>query len=210
MIKAIFFDMGGVLVNLNTKRCIETFRRKIGFETINVYLDTCHQRGFLKLLESGDISEQELYDTVRGYSRPGTTDEEIYFCLNSLLDGIDPYKVDLIKELAGKYDLYMLSNQNVISNRACRQIFREAGIPMETIFKDLYLSYRMNMLKPAQNIFDEALRLSGLPPQDILFVDDSPFNVETGRKVGMNAVHYDINDNLRTVVEAALAELGAH
>lgn len=204
MIKAIFLDMGDVLVDLDLERCHRAFKERIGFTKIEDYLGTMHQRGYFGKLEKGVMSEEEFYAETRRHCRPGVTDQEIFDCLNTLLVGIEPYKADVLRELASKYDIYMLSNQNVCSNRVCAGFFEELGIPMEKIFKDLFLSYRMKMLKPFQPIFKEAIRRSGHKKEEILFIDDSPRNIAAARKAGLNAEQFTPREDLRAFIDRVL------
>ena len=43
MIKAIVFDIGGVLIGLDLGRCINAFREDLGFDQITALLDPCHR-----------------------------------------------------------------------------------------------------------------------------------------------------------------------
>ena len=60
MIKAIVFDLGGVLFDLDTDACIRAFREGLGFEKIVEILDKCHQKGIIGQLECGDLSADEF------------------------------------------------------------------------------------------------------------------------------------------------------
>lgn len=204
MIKAIFMDMGDVLVDLDLPKCHKEFREKIGFTHIEDYMGTMHQRGYFSRLEKGVMSEKEFYDETRRHCRPDATDREIFECLDSLLVGIAPYKVGILKDLASKYDLYMLSNQNVCSNRSCSRMFEDLGIPMDVIFKDLFLSYRMKMLKPFQQIFKEAIKRSGHKKEEILFIDDSSRNIEAARKAGLNVARYTPGEDMFAFIKRTL------
>ena len=43
--KAIIFDMGGVLVDLDIPGCKEYFKTELGYMDIDTVLDPCHQKG---------------------------------------------------------------------------------------------------------------------------------------------------------------------
>ena len=43
--KAVIFDMGGVLVDLDIEGCRAAFKRLLGFEQIDQLVDPCHQKG---------------------------------------------------------------------------------------------------------------------------------------------------------------------
>ena len=42
MIKAVVFDMGGVMLLLDSQRSIEAFKQKAGFNDIEEYLNVFH------------------------------------------------------------------------------------------------------------------------------------------------------------------------
>lgn len=204
MTKAIIFDMGGVLIDLHLDRCIKAFKEKAGYDEIEEILDSCHQRGVICDLENGSITEEEFYAEIISHSRPGTTPELVRECLCSLIGEIRPYKAELLNELKAGYDLYILSNNNQITTPYSGKVFEAAGIPY-SIFKALFISSYMKMSKPSPEIYRETLRRIGLPPEEILFVDDSQSNVDTARSLGINAVLFNpATDNLRETVYQAL------
>ena len=46
-------------------------------------------------------------------------------------------------------------------------------------------------MKPDPRIYQEALRLSGLPAGACVFVDDRPANVEGAARLGIHAVQFE-------------------
>ena len=123
--------------------------------------------------------------------RPGTSVEEVSHAFRRLLVGVADYKVQLLKDLASRYDLYLLSNNNEISMPESLSIFEKLGIPMDSIFRKLFLSYQMKMLKPGDEIFRTAIAdisvLSGVTASQMLFLDDSQKNVEAAIRNGMQS-----------------------
>ena len=59
-------------------------------------------------------------------------------------------------------------------------------------------------MKPYPEIYRETLRRIGYAAEELLFIDDSPSNVATGREMGMNALLYTPGDNLEELIENAL------
>lgn len=204
MIKGILLDMGGVILDLDINKSREAYRTRLGFSRIDEFLDPCHQQGIFNMLEDGSLDEEQFFEMMKPYCNEGITIPMMRECLYELLVGIPAEKVEYLKELSTRYPLYMLSNNNCVSFPRCKQIFEEAGIPLDKLFKDLFLSYRMKMLKPGREIYDEAVRRTGMKADQLLFIDDSMANVEGARAAGIHAAFYERGTDLRAVVEAAL------
>lgn len=204
MIKTIIFDLGGVLIDLDIVACIRACKEEIGFDKAAELLDPCHQKGIFQRLEAGEVSAQEFADEVLKMCRPGTSVEQVAHAFRKLLVGVDPKKVELLKELGRKYDLYLLSNNNEISMVESRRLFEELGIPMDQIFKKLFLSHEMHLLKPSDEIFQEAIAQIGAEPSEMLFVDDSQINVDAAIRNGMQAICYKPGTCLRTALSEVL------
>ncbi len=201
MPKAIVFDIGGVLIGLNLSRCIEAFRTGLGFERITQLLDPYHQKGIYGELESGRLSEQHFKDLVIAESRPGTTPQDVEWAMEQLLEGqMDPRSVAALNNLVGKYPLYLLTNNNPISMRLCHRIFKNNGIDPNTTFKEEFISSDLNMLKPEPEFYKYVIRKIGLPPQEILFIDDNKANVDGARAVGLDARLYNPGTDLGLIL----------
>ena len=68
-IKAIFFDMGGVLLPLFPERCMEAYRQLAGFRDIADYLDPCHQHGIFLDIEAASAMAEHLEVTLTARNR---------------------------------------------------------------------------------------------------------------------------------------------
>lgn len=204
MIKAIVFDIGGVLLDLDLEICKKSFRERIGFETIDEYIDTYCQKGFWGDFESGVIDSQGFIDKCIENSRPGTTPQDVVSCFNDFLIGVDKEKVDYLKDLSTRYPLYILSNNNPIAMKKIRSFFLENGADMDDIFTGMFLSYEMKVMKPSGEIFLRMIDSIGLAPQEILFVDDSGRNIEAAKKYGISTLYYKLQTDLAEAVQGAL------
>lgn len=182
--KAIIFDMGGVLVDLDIERCVKEFE-KLGFSDIGQYLNRYHQQGIFGQLEGGELDEEGFYRELAPHCRPGTTNEEMRYAFISALDGMDPRKPELLGRLSKKYKLYVLSNNNPLTVGDFHNMLAEAGYPYEELFSDTFYSFQLKLQKPSPEIFQYVLDHIDFKPEEILFVDDSITNLEAAGKFGI-------------------------
>ena len=188
MIKAIVFDMGGVIVRLDMDRCIRNFKELAGFEDIEEYLDKFHQKGFISDLEEGKTRPEDFYRECLEHSRPGTTVETAQYCFCSLLDGLEEDSLDLIRSLRGRYDLYVLSNNNPVSRGYFREMMKKEGLDTEEVFTKEFYSYELKMLKPSREIYERVIEGVGRKPEEILFIDDARDNIEAASALGITTL----------------------
>ena len=173
MVKAIVFDIGGVLVDLDLNRCIRAFREILGFERITEILDASHQKGIYGDMEAGLLSADRFRELILAESRPGCTGADVDRAMAALLTGVPEATAQVVKDLSARYPLYLLSNNNPISMARTYELLRGVGIHPETAFRGQFTSCEMKLLKPTQECYREVQRRIGLPAGEILFIDDN-------------------------------------
>ena len=198
MIKNLIFDWGGVILTLDKELCIKNFAEVAGVPGFDEYLTPYLQKGFFAQYENGDIGDEEFCNEIQKIStNPNVGYREVEFALDSFLKEIPKYKVDLINELAKKYNLYVLSNNNPICWRISERMFDELSEKsVNELFKQVFLSYRLNLSKPGKEIFLKVIEQAGFDPAESLFIDDAPANIEAAESVGFKTLYYDVNKNL--------------
>ncbi len=206
MNRAVIFDMGGVLVDLDIDGCKTAFKRILDYQKIDEIIDPCHQKGIWGDLEEGVLSADEFRDIVLAGSRPEAVPQEVDEAMSYILVGIEPYKVELLRKMAESYDLYMLSNNNEISIKRSSKMFADAGIPMEKIFRKCFLSYQMKALKPSATFYKRVMEEIGRPSDELLFIDDSQKNVDGAIAAGLPAVYYKPGSDLAAMLADVLGD----
>ncbi len=195
-IKNIIFDLGGVVIDLDRARCVDSFT-KIGFPEADSLIDMYHPADFFQSLERGEITVEELCDIIRHKAGDEKIQsEQICEAYSSFLVGIPQFKLRLIAALKAKgYKIYALSNINAVVMPRVREFFATDGRAMEDYFDKMYLSYEMGVLKPEPKIYEMLITDSGVVPSETLFIDDSTANIEAAREFGLNvylaAAHED-------------------
>lgn len=205
-IKALIFDMGGVLVDLDIEDCKKAFKEGLGYHKIDDIIDACHQKGIYGELEQGLLTGDEFRKIVLSESRPGSKPEDVDKAMYHILVGIAPEKVRLLKDLAAEYDLYLLSNNNEICLPCARGIFEQAGIPLDKIFRKCFYSFEMKALKPSESFYKAVVEQIGIPSEQMLFIDDSMANVEGSIAAGLPAIYYKPGTDLGAVIAKALED----
>jgi putative hydrolase of the HAD superfamily len=202
--KAIIFDMGGVLVDLDMDACRNAFKYDLGFEEIDTILDPCHQKGIIGDLEEGLVTAEEFRKYVLERSREGATEQDVDEAFAKILVGIEPSKIELLKKLSAEYDIYMLSNNNPVALPYSARMFEDAGFSLKKDFKKCFISYQMKMLKPSEAFYKAVMNEIGLPASEMIFIDDSQKNVDAAIAAGLPAVWYEPGTDLAAVVDTVI------
>ena len=185
-IKNLLIDFGGVLIDLNRRRCLEHFRQ-LGMPDVEGLLNDYRQEGFFQLHEKGLISDNDFRGRIRQAASRPLTDEAIDEAWNSFLDGIPAYKLDFLLELRNRYNVCLLSNTNAIHwDYACAHDFARDGHRVEDYFDRIYLSYQMKMAKPDAEIFQAVLDDTRWTPEETLFIDDAEANCHAAQSLGIH------------------------
>lgn len=204
-IKNIIFDWGGVLIDITMDRFLDTCV-KYGLSVTSDEITGSHKGGLYLDYETGLISDSEFRDGIRNHIYKDTdnntnvntlSDKEIDDIWNSMIENIPLRKLELLFDLSRKYNLYILSNTNAIHwNYASDRVFQYNNINLKKIFKKIFLSYEMHLVKPDKEIFLEALKEGKMKAEETLFIDDSKANCDAAESVGINTYHYKIGEDL--------------
>ena len=119
---------------------------------------------------------------------------------------IQPYKAELLRKMADKYDLYMLSNNNPICLPRSAAMFAEAGVPLDVVFRKCFMSFEMNALKPSEKFYKAVLAQIDEPAENLLFIDDSQANVDGAVAAGLPAVYYQPGSDLSALLAEVLED----
>lgn len=185
VIKNIVFDLGGVIMTLDPAEALRRFKA-LGLSDAERYLDAYTQSGIFGNLEEGKITAEDFRSKLSSLTGHELTFDECKHAWLGYRKDVPQRNLDLLKELRAKsYRLILLSNTNpFMMDWALSSEFDGKGSSLNDYFDALYLSYRLGIMKPAPDFFRQVLDNESILPEETLFVDDGPRNVEAAGKLG--------------------------
>ncbi len=191
----IIFDLGGVIFDIDFSLSIKALSEK----GICCSYDVFKEEQFVMLFqhyELGLFSDNEFRDHLRGYLAADLSDLEIDNIWNSTLIGVDPIKLECLKELTNKYIVYLLSNTNNIHWNFIVQYFKSKyAVNINNLFQNLFLSYKLHLSKPSTSIFQYVIDQEKLDANKVLFIDDKLENTTVADRMGFKTFKPSTNSS---------------
>jgi putative hydrolase of the HAD superfamily len=200
-IKAIIFDLGGVLIDfdhtLAAKR-ISKFTHKSPEEIYELFFDSKLTGDF----EEGKVSPRDFFQGVKEKLSLGLDFTQFVPIWNEIFFLTDKnHKVyNLACALKNKYRLALLSNINVLHYEYLRRNFS-----FFDAFDKLITSCELGFRKPHPLIYEKALRILGVLPEEVFYTDDRKELVESAKELGIKAVVFkDVEQLKGDLLEAGI------
>lgn len=187
--KAVLFDLGGVLIDIDyhaTERAFE----ELGVSDFKERYTQLAQNELFDRFECGEISPQHFVNLVLPFTQSGTSPNQVVAAWNAMLGSFPLEKIRLLERLSTTTPLFMLSNTNELHwievKRAWQKVTTQ---PMQHFFSAIHLSHEIGKRKPHPETFVWVCQQMGFEPADVLFIDDSPQHIEGATQAGLQ-VHY--------------------
>lgn len=189
MIKVVLFDLGGVVFENGTKLFITEIaeRYNLGREFVSSVLN-----GELGTqYREGKISRDEFWSAA-------TKELGIHVSIDELEEAwINHYNLieetkEIIDELKKQYKLYYLSDnvKERVEKISTKHNFLEW-------FEGGIFSHEVGARKPQPEVYKAALEKIGVPPEEIVFIDDKEENLPPAEELGMNVLLFTDPHQLR-------------
>ena len=192
MIKNLIFDLGGVIENLHMDQAEKAFR-ELGMDLMKSISDDSNIVKAVMNYINGFMSEPEVAAVIRPYCMPDVTDEQIMQAMLAECGDTPVARLKALNALRSHYKVYLLSN---ISERfwvdAVEKMASNGYRPADC-FDRCFLSYEMQLAKPDTRIYQQVINDTGIRPEETLYFDDRPENVEAGKVAGFQAVMVETN-----------------
>jgi HAD superfamily hydrolase (TIGR01509 family) len=190
-IKAVIWDLGGVILRTEDRQPRERWEAKLGLAPGE--LDRLVFEGELgRQAALGQANVRDIWDSVGsmlGLSADQLRELEIDFWSG---DRIDDELVAYIRDLRPGFQTSLLSNawpsvRDTLENRW----------EITEIFDVITLSSEVGIAKPDPRIYALTLEALDLPAERTVFVDDFERNVVAARQLGMVGLQFQNRDQVR-------------
>lgn len=198
-IKAVIFDMGGVILRSEDKTPRDILAEKLGI-THDELIRQVFGSETARQATVGRITEVEHWQSVAehfGLDGQELVDFQTAFWAG---DRIDKALLDFIDRLRPQYTTALLSNAWDGARQAMVEKY-DALYPFDVII----YSAEVHLAKPDPAIYYLALKQVGVQPAEAIFVDDFVENVEAAAALGIHAVRFynaeQAMSNVRAILE---------
>ena len=184
-IRNIIFDLGGVLLNIDPMKTIDAFG-KLGMEQLVGDKGLTYDHDIFYMMEQGKITPDEFREGVLALLPLRVSYQQVDDAWTAMLLDFPTIRVELLKSLRKDFGIYLFSNTNAIHVERFHSNFRnQHGFEVSALFEKDFYSNEIGLRKPSPESFQEIIRLSGISPEESLFIDDSLPNVESAIACGL-------------------------
>ena len=198
MVKAIIFDVGGVLIRTNDHTPRRQWEKRLGLaEQESEQIVFSSEMG--QSAQRGDITDEALWDWVGQRLNLSTADLAQFRTDFWAGDALDTDLVAFIRRLRPAYQTAIISNATDGLHDSLANQHKIADA-----FDLIIGSAREKVMKPAPEIFQRTLQRLGRLPKEAVFIDDFGHNIQAAQELGWRTIHFRPGTN----VPAELAKLG--
>ena len=180
-IRAVLFDMGGVIVRTEYQSPRQHLAERLGMEyddLVKIVFDS--DSGYQASI--GAITVEEHWAWVMKRLKCPVSEMDAIRHEFFAGDIIDRTLIDFLRSLRDKYKTGIISNAwGDLREYIVREKFDDA-------FDHMIISSEVGTVKPEAKIYQIALEQVGVKPKEMVFVDDFAVNIEGCEKVGIKGI----------------------
>ena len=209
--EALILDFGGVLYDIDYDAPVKAFRALGLDDFAGLYHQDAQSPAFDEL-ECGQIAPEVFYSFLEGHCRLGTHRDAVVAAWNSILTGMPPCRIPLVRSLSHQTRLFIFSNTNVIHARVFEAWIEEhMGLSaFRGAFEGIHYSHELGQRKPDPDAFLSLCRQHCLEPSSTLFIDDSEQHVLGAARAGLQTHwHNPVSDDVAIWLQSRGFELPA-
>jgi 2-haloacid dehalogenase len=196
MMKAVIFDIGGVLLDWNPKYLYSKLLEDEA--AIDAFLDEIGFKAWNPALDKGGRWQAAIDDLVSRFPHRKELIEAAHHRWHEMMPYDLPGTVAILQRLSeAGVPLYAITNFSSEKFTETRERF-----PFFSLFRDIVVSADEQMLKPEAAIFRICLDRNGLNAENCVFIDDVAHNVEGARAVGIDAILFTSPEQLENELKS--------
>ena len=182
--KALLLDLGGVILDIDPRASLAYWATAAG-EDVGRVAERWQLDDAYKAFEVGAIDFAEYAAALSRRLAIALSADQWRSGWNALLREPFPAVAKLLPEVASRVPLYCFSNTNAVHQAVWQPQLAEL---LES-FTKVYASWQIGHRKPNVDAYLHVAADMGVPPADIVFVDDNRDNVEGALAAGLDARH---------------------
>jgi putative hydrolase of the HAD superfamily len=194
----LFWDIGGVLLTNGWDRHARA-DAALQFQFEPEDFEARHAR-VVDAFDSGDMSLDEYVDEALFFRRRDFTREAFKEFIYAQSKPF-PDVLKIAGMFAARPNCFMaaLNNESLPLNR-----YRIERFCLRRYFRCFFSSCYLGVRKPDSKIYEIALQVTQAQPEDCVFIDDRPENLESAQKLKMRTVRFVGAEQLRKDLEAVV------
>jgi FMN phosphatase YigB (HAD superfamily) len=182
-VRALLFDLGGVVINFDIRGAFRLWASCAGCDPTLIaerfVIDDSYKQH-----ERGEIPATSYFATLRGSLGIDLSDADFLEGWNDVYLGLVPGIDRVLTVAQERFPLFAFTN----SNPAHKSVWEHRYANPLSAFQSVFVSSDVGARKPDPEAFHLVAKRMGFDPDEVLFFDDGPENVEGARTVGMQGV----------------------
>ena len=192
MIKTIFFDIGGVLIDIHPERTYQYLSDSADVE-VNMVKESfpwdAHDQ-----YERGIMNNEDWFITYKeSLPQPCCLKRSDFWNAWKLLLGEEKNTVNILEALNKQYSIWLLSNTN--PKHIQDEIEKRYLFP--SLVNGAVYSFDVGVRKPEKEIYEIAMQRADANPQECLFIDDLLENIQAAKQIGIEGIHFISSEQLK-------------
>ena len=192
MIKTIFFDIGGVLIDIHPERTYQYLSDSADVDVSMVkesFPWDAHDQ-----YERGIMNNEDWFITYKeSLPQPCCLKRSDFWNAWKLLLGEEKNTVNILEALNKQYSIWLLSNTN--PKHIQDEIEKRYLFP--SLVNGAVYSFDVGVRKPEKEIYEIAMQRANANPQECLFIDDILENIQAAKQIGIEGIHFISSEQLK-------------
>ena len=183
-VKNLLFDFGNVIINIDESKSHAAFHQVLG-SSYDVVMKRFSVTKLLKRANTQTVTLKMMCDEIETLGVKYQP-EQIKSAWNALILDLPEERINLLAKLRRHYNLYMLSNINLLHDEEIERRFQEkyGSNPLRPLFQKMYYSYKIGIAKPDLRAYEKVIQDAGILPEETLFFDDLLENLHAAAQLG--------------------------